>query len=73
MSSKSRRRISRDTRGGFRVTARMGELTLSAAHYYTFLDTPEVRIVTPRKNPPISLAAFEQAYEEKRASQFHRR
>ena len=28
----------KDTRGGFRVTARVGELTLSAAHYYTFLD-----------------------------------
>ena len=60
----------KDTRGGFRVTARVGELTLSAAHYYTFLDTPEVRIVTPRKNPPISLAAFEQAVHEGLASQF---
>ena len=60
----------KDTRGGFRVTARVGELTLSAAHYYTFLDAPEVRIVTPRKNPPISLAAFEQAVNAGRASQF---
>ncbi len=60
----------KDTRGGFRVTARVGELTLSAAHYYTFLDTPEVRIVTPRKNPPISLAAFEQAVNAGLASQF---
>ncbi len=60
----------KDTRGGFRVTARMGELTLSAAHYYTFLDAPEVRIVTPRKNPPISLAAFEQAVNAGLASQF---
>ena len=60
----------KDTRGGFRVTARVGELTLSAAHYYTFLDAPEVRIVTPRKNPPISLAAFEQAVNAGLASQF---
>ncbi len=60
----------KDTRGGFRVTARVGELTLSAAHYYTFLDAPEVRIVTPRKNSPISLAAFEQAVNAGLASQF---
>lgn len=60
----------KDTRGGFRITARVGELTLSAAHYYTFLDAPEVRIVTPRTRPPISLAAFEQAYKDGRASQF---
>ncbi len=60
----------KDTRGGFRVTARVGELTLSAAHYYTFLDAPEVRIVTPRTRPPISLAAFEQAVNAGRASQF---
>ncbi len=60
----------KDTRGGFRVTARMGELTLSAAHYYTFLDTPEVRIVTPGKNPRINLAAFEQAVNAGLASQF---
>ncbi|MCY4388896.1 MAG: hypothetical protein OXC18_17535 [Desulfurellaceae bacterium] len=60
----------KDTRGGFRVTARVGELTLSAAHYYTFLDAPEVRIVTPRKNPPISLAAFEREYDAGRAAQF---
>ena len=39
-------------RGGFRVTARVGELTLSAAHYYTFLDAPEVRIVHAQKEPP---------------------
>ncbi len=60
----------KDTRGGFRVTARVSELTLSAAHYYTFLDAPEVRIVTPRKNSPISLAAFEQAVNAGLASQF---
>ena len=60
----------KDTRGGFRVTARVGELTLSAAHYYTFLDAPEVRIVTPRTRPPISLAAFEQAVNAGRAAQF---
>ena len=60
----------KDTRGGFRVTARIGELTLSAAHYYTFLDAPEVRIVTPRTRPPISLAAFEQAVNAGLASQF---
>ena len=59
----------KDTRGGFRITARVGELTLSAAHYYTFLDTPEVRIVTPRKRP-IGLAAFEQAVNDGRAAQF---
>ena len=60
----------KDTRGGFRVTARVGELTLSAAHYYTFLDAPEVRIVTPQKNPPISLAAFKQAVNAGQAAQF---
>lgn len=59
----------KDTRGGFRVTARMGELTLSAAHYYTFLDVPEVRIATQTRKP-VSLVAFENAVEEGRAGSF---
>ena len=60
----------KDTRGGFRITARAGDLTLSAAHYYTFLDTPEVRIVTPRRNPPINLAEFDQAVNDGQTSQY---
>lgn len=50
-----------DARGGFRVTARVGDLTLSAAHYYTFLDAPLVRVVTPEKKPPVNLAEFDAA------------
>ncbi|MBI3302611.1 MAG: hypothetical protein HYZ72_11150 [Deltaproteobacteria bacterium] len=48
-----------DARGGFRITARLGELTLSAAHYYTFLDTPLVQLVTPKVKPPVNLAEFD--------------
>ncbi len=43
-----------DARGGFRVTGVLGDLTLSAAHYYTFLDTPMVRVMTPETTPSIS-------------------
>ncbi len=50
-----------DARGGFRITARLGDLTLSAAHYYTFLDTPLVRVVTPEVKPPVNLAEFDAA------------
>jgi hypothetical protein len=59
-----------DARGGFRVTAVLGELTLSAAHYYTFLDGPLVRIMTPEKRDPINLAEFEAAVTEEMASRF---
>lgn len=50
-----------DARGGFRITTRLGDFTLSAAHYYTFLDTPLIRVVTPVKKPPVNLAEFEAA------------
>ena len=60
----------KDTRGGFRITARAGDLTVSAAHYYTFLDTPEVRIVTPRRNPAINLAEFDQAVNDGQTAQY---
>lgn len=50
-----------DARGGFRITARLGDFTLSAAHYYTFLDTPMVRVVTPEMKPPVNLFEFDAA------------
>lgn len=59
-----------DARGGFRITARVGDLTLSAAHYYTFLDTPLVRIVTPQVRPPIKLAEFDDAVTAGKTARF---
>ncbi|HEV8718516.1 MAG TPA: DUF1302 family protein, partial [Candidatus Binatia bacterium] len=59
-----------DARGGFRLTTRLGDLTLSAAHYYTFLDTPLVRIVTPEMKPPVNLAEFDAAVAAGNAAQF---
>lgn len=50
-----------DARGGFRITARVGDFTLSAAHYYTFLDAPLVRIVTPSIKPAVNFAEFDAA------------
>ncbi len=59
-----------DARGGFRITARVGDLTLSAAHYYTFLDTPLVRTVTPQVRPPIKLAEFDAAVKADKTAPF---
>ena len=66
-----------DARGGVRVTATLGEFTLSAAHYYTFLDGPLVRIMTPevrhpisKVRPPINLAEFAAEVAAGRTSRF---
>ena len=59
-----------DARGGFRITARLGDLTLSVAHYYTFLDAPLVRIVTPEKKPAVNLSEFNAAVAAGNAAQF---
>jgi hypothetical protein len=59
-----------DARGGFRVTARLGDLTLSAAHYYTFLDAPMVQVVTPKRKPPVNLAEFDAAVAAENTARF---
>jgi hypothetical protein len=59
-----------DARGGFRITARTGDLTLSMAHYYTFLDAPLVRIVTPEKKPPVNLDEFDAAVAAGNSARF---
>ena len=58
-----------DSRGGFRVSGRVGDLTLSAAHYYTFLDAPMVQVVTPAGRP-VSLAHYKAAVEAGEAARF---
>lgn len=58
-----------DSRGGFRVSGRIGDLTLSAAHYYTFLDAPMVQVVTPTDRP-VSLAHYKAAVEAGEAARF---
>jgi hypothetical protein len=58
-----------DSRGGFRITARVGDLTLSAAHYYTFLDAPMVQTVTPRGRP-VNLAQFKAAVDAGETTRF---
>ena len=58
-----------DARGGFRLTGRIGDLTLSAAHYYTFLDAPLVQVVTPYGRP-VSLSQYEAAVEAGEAADF---
>jgi hypothetical protein len=62
-----------DARGGGRILAVVGDFTLSVAHYYTYLDAPMLRVVTPLKapgskpgqsqpeNPPINLDEFQAA------------
>jgi len=65
-----------DARGGFRITAILGELTLSAAHYYTFLDAPVVRVMTREVDPLtkervlINLEEFENAFRDGETSRF---
>jgi hypothetical protein len=70
-----------DARGGGRVIAVLGDFTLSVAHYYTYLDAPTLRIVTPTTAPlakgetratadPINLGDFEAAVREGRTSRF---
>ncbi len=58
-----------DARGGFRMTGRVGDLTLSAAHYYTFLDAPLVQTVTSYGRP-VNLAQFEAAVDGGETSRF---
>ena len=58
-----------DSRGGFRITARVGDLTLSAAHYYTFLDAPMVQTVTPHGRP-VNLAQFKTAVDAGATTRF---
>lgn len=58
-----------DSRGGFRVTGRVGDLTLSAAHYYTFLDAPLVQVVTPY-GQPVTLSEYQAAVEAGEAARF---
>ncbi|HKA52659.1 MAG TPA: DUF1302 family protein, partial [Candidatus Binatia bacterium] len=62
-----------DARGGGRILGVVGDFTVSVAHYYTYLDDPLVRVVTPLKAPgtppgqafpmapPINLGEFQAA------------
>jgi len=52
-----------DARGGGRIVGVLSNFTLSLAHYYTYLDTPTLRIVTPTraKTPPLNLGEFQAA------------
>jgi len=71
-----------DARGGGRILGVLGDFTLSVAHYYTYLDAPTLRIVTPIKapgtkpgqsvpeNPPINLGEFQAALASGQISRF---
>lgn len=70
-----------DARGGGRILAVLGDFTLSIAHYYTYLDAPTLRVVTPTTAPltkgetkatadPINLGDFEAAINAGRTSRF---
>ena len=52
-----------DARGGGRIVGVLSNFTLSVAHYYTYLDTPTLRVVTPTraKAPPLNLGEFQAA------------
>src|SRR5262245_56432708 len=52
-----------DARGGGRIIGVLGDFTLSLAHYYTYLDSPTARVVTPTRagGQPIDLGEFEAA------------
>ena len=70
-----------DARGGGRIIGVLGDFTLSVAHYYTYLDSPTLRIVTPTTAPltkgetpatanPINLGEFEAAVNAGQTSRF---
>src|SRR5581483_1511048 len=70
-----------DARGGGRIIGVLGDFTLSVAHYYTYLDAPTLRVVTPTTAPlakgetratadPINLGEFEAAVKDERTSRF---
>ncbi|MBI3300611.1 MAG: hypothetical protein HYZ72_00815 [Deltaproteobacteria bacterium] len=71
-----------DARGGGRIIGVLGDFTLSVAHFYTYLDAPALRIVTPVKAPgtppgqsspmapPINLGEFEAAVKAGQTSRF---
>ncbi|MGE0822175.1 MAG: DUF1302 family protein [Candidatus Binatia bacterium] len=50
-----------DARGGVRLLGVLGDFTLSIAHYYTYLDAPTLRVVTPTTADPINLGDFQAA------------
>ncbi len=71
-----------DARGGGRVLGVLGDFTVSVAHYYTYLDTATLRVVTPVKAlgtrpgqsspmaPPINLGEFQAALASGQTSRF---
>jgi hypothetical protein len=61
-----------DARGGARLIAVLGDFTLSVAHYYTYLDSPTLRVVIPTRKgaPPINLQQFQDAVAAGQTSQF---
>ena len=70
-----------DARGGGRIIGVLGDFTLSVAHYYTYLDSPTLRVVTPTTAPltkgetpatanPINLGEFEAAVNAGQTSRF---
>lgn len=71
-----------DARGGGRIIGVLGDFTLSVAHFYTYLDAPTLRIVTPVKAPgtrpgqsspmapPINLGEFQTALATGQTSRF---
>ena len=70
-----------DARGGGRIIGVLGDFTLSVAHYYTYLDSATIRVVTPTTAPlakgetaatalPINLGEFEAAVKAGKTSRF---
>lgn len=61
-----------DARGGVRIIAVLGDFTLSIAHYYTYLDSPTLRVVIPTRagGPPVNLQQFQDAVAAGQTSQF---
>ncbi len=70
-----------DARGGGRIIGVIGDFTLSVAHYYTYLDSATIRVVTPTTAPlakgetaatalPINLGEFETAVKAGKTSRF---
>ena len=50
-----------DMRGGGRVVGVWGDFMFSVAHYYTYLDSATLRIVTPATAAPLRLSEFRDA------------
>jgi Protein of unknown function (DUF1302) len=71
-----------DARGGGRILGVLGDFTVSIAHYYTYLDSATIRVVTPVKAPgtrpgqsspmapPIDLGEFQAAVAAGQTSRF---